>query len=406
MIILALGAFGLWPFLTNTPSVAALDATVEKIPVKVAPVVRRNLSSMHSALGTVNYLTKADVSSEIDGILNSVNLQEGDLVEKGQVIAVIDTQLLEARLKEARAVLELEELNLPKWKNEIKKGELKVEKNRIAVRNYGELYDAQKKLFKTGSISRARINRAEIDYQDALLAYKSAIEDLNSLKTKSKQGRSEVEARIAKARADIEEIQTKLAKCTIKSPITGVVAVKRKWTGEKTSSRDSVIVTILGIDAVYAEVEISEKKVAKLKVGQEADVRADAYPGMTFAGKIQSISPTVEPNSRTVRVKIKVPNQKRFLKPGMFVRVNIFLDKRADALVVPLEALLKTKDGRNIVFVVVDEVAFLREVQTAGRKENWVIVKTGVKSGENVVIEGQKQLKDLSSVEIMESGTQ
>jgi RND family efflux transporter MFP subunit len=152
-------------------------------------------------------------------------------------------------------------------------------------------------------------------------------------------------------------------------------------------------------------VEINEKKLAKINLDQQAEVTADAYPGVTFEGKVHSISPTIEPSSRTVRVKVKVPNERRFLKPGMFVRVNIFLDRLGDLLVVPSEAFLKTEDGRKVVFVVVDDVAFMREVQTGDRRENWVIVKSGVKAGEKVVIEGHEQLKNLSSVEVMESGT-
>jgi len=404
-IILALTTLYLGSVLITTGSVAALDSTIEKIPVKVTPAVRRDLSSTLPALGTVNYLTKADVSSEIDGILRSVNVEEGDWVEKGQVIAVIEDSLLKAQLKEAQAVLELEELKLPKWRNEVRKLEFRVGKNRIAMQNYLDLFEAQKKLFKTGGISKARLGRAEIDYQNALLEYKTALEDLNSLKTKSKQGRLEVEARIVKARANVEEIRVKLAKCIIKAPISGVIAAKRRWTGEKMSAREPVIVTILQTNAVYAEVQVNEKKLAKVNLYQQADVSADAYPGMMFAGKVHSISPTIDPNSRTVRVKVKVPNERRLLKPGMFVRVNIILDRIKDVLVVPSEAFLKTKDGRKIVFVIVDDVAFLREVQTGGRKENWVVVKDGVKNGEKVVIEGQERLKNLSPVEIPETGT-
>ena len=208
-----------------------------------------------------------------------------------------------------------------------------------------------------------------------------------------------------KAQADIEQIQARLAKCTIRAPISGVVAAKRKWTGEKTSSGAHVIATILQTETVYAEVEINEKKIGKVKIGQQAGVRADAYPDTAFEGNVHSISPTVEPTSRTVKVKVKVPNPNQLLKPGMFVRVDIFLARRGEVLMVPSAALFKDKDNRIMVFVVVDNIAFLRQVQTGGRKENSVIIKAGLKEGELVVVEGQRQLKNLSSVDIMESGT-
>jgi multidrug efflux pump subunit AcrA (membrane-fusion protein) len=392
-------------FFIGTGSTAARASKIEKIPVKVQPVVRRDLSAAISVLGTVKYLTKADVSSEIDGILRSVEVEEGDRVQQGQVIATIDTSILEAQLKEMQTDLELAELNLPKWRNELKKLELNLAKNRIALENYRQLFESQQKLYKTGGISRARLNRAEIDYQSALLEYNTVKEDLQTLKTRSKQGRSEVEARVAKAQADIGEVRTRLAKCIIRAPISGVVAAKRKWTGEKTGDGGHVIATILQTDAVYAEVEISEKKIGKITIGQQAGVRADAYPEEAFEGKVHSISPTVEPTSRTVRVKVKVPNQKQLLKPGMFVRVNIFLDRRGEVLLVPSTALFKARNNRIMAFVVVDEIAFLRTVQTGGREENSVIIKAGLKEGELVVVEGQRELKNLSAVEIIGSGT-
>jgi membrane fusion protein (multidrug efflux system) len=89
--------------------------------------------------------------------------------------------------------------------------------------------------------------------------------------------------------------------------------------------------------------------------------------------------------------------------PGMFVRVNIILDQIKNALVVPPEAILTTKDGRQQVFVIVDGAAFLRNVQIGQRWKNQVVILKGIKKDEMVVIEGQEQLKDLSSVEVVET---
>jgi HlyD family secretion protein len=403
-IILVAAVFGLI-FLADRAGFATNDAISEKIPVKVSAALRKDISSDISALGTVNFLAKADVSAEVDGLLRSVSVEESDLVTKGQVIAVIDTTLLEAQLKQAQAALELEELRLPKWKNEVKKVEFRVKKSRIAMENFLDLFDSQKKLFKTGGISRARLGRAEIDYQNALMEYNIALEDLVMLRSKSKQGRLEVEARIEKAHADIAAILVRVDKCQIKAPISGVIAQKKKWTGENITPNSAVIVTILQTNAVYAEVELSEKNVGRLNVGQDAKVRADAYAGQIFTGKVHRISPTIDINSRTVRVGIRVSNEKHLLMPGMFVRASIILDEIKNALVVPPEAILTTKDGRHQVFVVVDGVAFSRNVQTGLRRENQVVILKGIKKDEMVVIEGQEHLKDLSSVEVVETVT-
>ena len=111
------------------------------------------------------------------------------------------------------------------------------------------------------------------------------------------------------------------------------------------------------------------------------------------------ISPTVDTNSRTVKVRVKIANDKQLLKPGMFVRVNIMLESRKDVIAVPQESIMTSKDGRSRVFVVFENIAFLRDVKTGALKEGWVAIQKGVKAGERVVVEGQDRLKDLTSVE-------
>ena len=154
-------------FSDHTTVLADSNAASEKIPVKVSVALRQDMSSVISALGTINYVAKADVSAEVDGLLQSVRVEEGDRVKKGQVIAVIDQALMKTRLKQAQADLELEELRLPQWKNEVAKVEFRVTKSRVAADNYRQLFEAQKRLFKTGGLSLARLSRAERPWSSA-----------------------------------------------------------------------------------------------------------------------------------------------------------------------------------------------------------------------------------------------
>lgn len=386
-------------------SVAVNKGDVQKVPVKVVRVIKRDISSTLPAMGTIEYLARADVSSEIDGVLSSVSVEEGDLVQKGQAIAVIDSALLQAQLKQARAALELAEIDLLKSENEVRKAEFKIEGSRVSMEKLSDYFETQKKLFKIGGITQSELDEAEMNYQKSLADYKTALEDLISLKVKSDEGRIETEAGVAKARADVDEIQTKLEKCIVRAPISGVVSSKKKWTGESTNPGDSVIVTIIETKEVYAEAELSEKNVGSVKVGWQAEVVADAYPDMSFIGRIHLISPTIDTDSRTVKVKVKVANDKQLLKPGMFVRVTIILDSLKNVVAVPQEAVMTTNDGRKVVFVVIEEVAFLRKVQTALNRDGWVVITKGVKDGEKVVVEGQERLRDLASVKSTEIST-
>jgi len=402
-----LSAVTLFSFLalTGMMHTAVRAEESQKVPVKVLKASRLDITSTLTAMGSIDYLTKSDVSSELDGVLSSVNLEEGDFVKKGQVIAEIDSALLQAQLKQKLAVQELAEIDLARRENEIRKAAYKIEATKISVGTLKDYLEEQRKLFKIGGITQIELSQAEMKYQEKLAEYKTAIEDLMSLKAKSKQGRNEAEARVAKTIADADEIRAKLKKCIIKAPISGVVSSKMKWTGERTNPQEATIATILETIEVYAVAEISEKKVGLVKVGQPAEVIVDAFPDISFSGKVHLISPTIDTDSRTVKVRIKVPNSKMLLRPGMFARVEVTLDSQKDVVVVPSEAVLKAKEGHKLVFVVIDEIAFLREVQTGSSKNDWVVITKGIKDGEKVVVEGHERLSDLASVKSMEITT-
>jgi HlyD family secretion protein len=390
--------------LASGNDLAFSERDIRKVPVKVLKLEERDFSSTLSLMGTINYASKADVSSEIGGVLSSVNVEEGDVLQKGQVIAVIDSTLLQAQLKQAQASLEMAEIDLRKSEYEMRKAEAEVESTRITVEKLKDYFDTQKKLFTIGGITQSKLDEAEIRYQKSLADYKTALEDLRSLQVKSNQGRIEAEARVIRARADVDEIKARIEKSTIRAPISGIVSSKRKWTGESISINpgDSVIVTIVDTKDVYAEADLNERNLGSVKVGQQAEVIADAYPDLSFTGKTHLISPTIDRDSRTVKVKVKVSNDKQLLKPGMFVRVKIVLDSLQNVVAVPQEAVITTEDGREMVFVIIDEVAFLREVQTGLKRDDWVVIHKGLKVGEKVVVEGQERLRDLTSVKSTE----
>ena len=386
-----------------SPAFAAGEPAAQRMPVRVVAAKKLDMSQSLSTLGTINFVSKADVSAEIDGVLRSVDVEEGESVTKGQVVAAIDATLLEAQLKQTRAVLELARINSVKWKNEARIAAYHVDSSRISMEKRKDFYDSQKKLFDIGGLTQSDLDKAEIGYKQALTEYQTALENMKSLQAKSARGRGEAEERVAKAQADVDEIQAKLDKCIIRSPITGVVATQWKWEGERTKASDSVIVTIMGTRDVYATADVNETNLGRIAVGQRAVVTADAYPGLTFQGRVHLISPVIDVNSRTVKVKIKLLNDKNLLKHGMFVRVRIVSDRITSAVTVPADAVLSGPDNTKIVFVVIDDVAFLRKVQGRPAKNQRFTVFNGVKDGELVVVDGQERLKDLSAVQVTEN---
>jgi membrane fusion protein (multidrug efflux system) len=343
-------------FVLSGKSYAVDEGEIKRVPVKCMKVSVRDMSTTLDIMGAINYLSKVDVSSETYGLLSAVKVEEGDFVKKGQIIAVNDSVLLQAQLQKLKA---------------------KVESTKVSMEKLRDNLEVKKKVFSIGGIIQSELNEAEMKYQDALAAYKSAL-------------------------ADLEEIQKKIEKTFTKAPISGIVSNKKKWVGESTSQQDSVIATIIHTGEVYAEADVNESSISYVKVGQRADVTVDAYPSIRFTGKVHLISPTLDTSSRTVKVQIKVLNRKSILKPGMFVRVKVIRESHRNVVAIPREAILTTKDGRTIIFVVVNEIAFARDVQTGSKNENLVVIQKGLKAGEKLVVEGQELLRDLASVRSVE----
>ena len=152
------------------------------------------------------------------------------------------------------------------------------------------------------------------------------------------------------------------------------------------------------IDQVYVEAEISEKDLTKLRPGLEAIVYPDAFPRTRFTGTVEQLEPVLKEQSRTVIARIRVKNNNFLLKPGMFTRLEIILEKTPQVVNIPLQALRSSPDKSAEVFVIVDNIAFKKKVEVGFTTPTMAEIKAGLEPGEMVVVEGGDQLKELSRV--------
>ena len=205
---------------------------------------------------------------------------------------------------------------------------------------------------------------------------------------------------------DIEGM--KYEKASIKSPIDGMVI--KKFLDEGSQVEPSIspmmrvpVIMVANIDRVKVLVNISEKYLGRLKESAEAEVKVDAYPDEVFLGKITRIAPLVDLATRTSEVEVKVPNKNYRLKPGMFARVNLILEKKENALIVPIKAVL-SENSRKFVFIVNSSTAHKKKVETGIYQKDFVEIIEGLSVGEDVIIEGNYGLKDGANVLIETKG--
>ena len=154
------------------------------------------------------------------------------------------------------------------------------------------------------------------------------------------------------------------------------------------------------IDPLYLDFRLSERWLPKLITGDTVAVRVDAVPGRTFAGTITALDPKVDINGRAVQLRATVPNPDRTLRPGLFARVELEVDVREDAVLVP-EAAVVLQEAGPIVYRVEEGRALATPVVTGARRDGRVEIREGLAAGASVVVNGHVRVRDQAQVEVV-----
>ena len=185
----------------------------------------------------------------------------------------------------------------------------------------------------------------------------------------------------------------------IVAPFDGVVGLKQLSVGRYVEPGDE-LVALERIDPLYLDFRLSERWLTKLVPGETVAVTVDALPGRSFVGTITALDPKVDVNGRAVQLRATVPNQDRVLRPGLFARIQVELDDRPGAVLVP-EAAVVLQERGPIVFRVEDGKAVLTPVTTGVRRDGRVEITEGLAAGTTVVVNGHVRLRDQAQVEVV-----
>ena len=421
--------------------------------------VRKKIRVVHSCLqtvrpfletfGTLVYHSKADIYPGIDGTIESVPVEEGQRVSKGQALALFSKERLltnheqiEAEVASKQALLSLAEERLLEGKKaveakilEIQKAKADLAQREAEYNNISKIYSNKKRVHEAGGIStgeletlRTRLVAAQMELvraeknleiqqigfreEDILAAgLKVPVEDLQrqmvfaDINTRMLLAERRVaEAELGAARAELRRVMMMLEETVVEAPIEGIVGMRFVEVGEK-AGRDTLLFTLFNTATVYAQVEVAESDLIGLRAGQEADLRFEADLQQTVQGKIELIAPYINPKTRTARVRISLDNSRGDYIPGMFTRVRIFTGEAKEQVTVPHQAVLTDPQalpaGNAVVYVVRNERAFRQEVVVGQRVGDSVVILEGLKEGEAVVLDSSLGLRDGTDVEVV-----
>jgi membrane fusion protein (multidrug efflux system) len=325
------------------------EKKVEKetlINVRVLPAEKKQIRPYIETTGTLKADEEVTVSSEVDGIVKSIKVEEGYPVGRGTLLAeinqidyVLDERRADAALKQAQASL---------------------------------------------ANAKAEYQRKESLYKEELVT-KQQFDDISTRVALA-------EADVSRAKASLDTSREKLSRTKIYSQLNGMVKEKKVSVGDYVRN-GSPLFQLIKVDSLKLNFTISEKDIADLKTGQEVDFTVDSFPGKSFKGKVNLLYPNVEERTRTLQAEAIVPNANRLLKPGLFARISIYTAATREAVVAPLTALMY--DNSTIsVFVVEGNVAHQRIIKTGGKYGENVEIIEGLKEKEQIVVVGQNNLSE------------
>jgi HlyD family secretion protein len=366
----------------------ALHRGPEPTEVQVAAVGREDLQAKVTANGKVQAQRKVDLSATVAGQVTRLAVKEGDVVKKGQLLLQIDSA-------NPRAAARSSEASVQALVRDLESAHANRDQARLDARRAEDNH-------KANIISNADLDRARTALATAEATALAA------------------ERRVEQARATFEGARDTLSKTTVVSPIDGIVTAKRVEEGEVAvigvlNQPGTVLLTVSDMSVVETEMEVDETSIPAVKLGQESRIRIDAYPNRTFEGIVTEVgnSPIVKTGTQNeaikFKVKIQIKNPPPDVKPGLSVQADVLTGFRAQALVVPLQALvvrdLERKPGETPkpgapreeegVYLMDGGKARFQAIKTGLLGELSTEVTDGLKGGESLITGPFKALRSL-----------
>jgi membrane fusion protein, multidrug efflux system len=300
--------------------------------VIAAEARRQPIAETLALVGTLAANEFIEVKSETDGMIAEILFEEGRPVKKGDLLIRLDDSKLSASLAEAEANLKLTTAT----------------------------YERAQELGRSKLIPQQEFDQAASAFQAS--------------------------------KATVELRRRQLQETRIDAPFSGV-AGSRSISPGQVISKNTVLTWLVDLSVVKAEFNVPERFLNEVKAGQAVELSVAAYPQERFAGEVYFLAPQVDPNTRTLLIKARIPNPKHRLKPGMFANLDLTLTLRPEATVIPESALL-SQGSRTSVFVIdSNSNAQIRPVKVGLRIPDHIEILSGLQPGEKVVAEGLQKVR-------------
>lgn len=332
------------------------------VNVEVVESRRQPWQRQISAIGTLTASQGIDLSVEVVGTVSDVQFRSGEKVNKGQPIALLDSEIEQASLAAAEADLHLANVEFKRARS----------------------------LIDTQAISRSEFDRLNAESQ--------------------------------KAAAAVEQLKASLAKKRILAPFSGTIGIRQVDVGDFVAA-GTPIATLQDLSTLFVDFYVAEQQVPSLAIGLPVHIQVPAFPGERFTGTLVALNPKVDITTRNIQVRAELANPGERLLPGMFADLQVLLPDDEPQVVVPETAITYTLYGNSVLLVKEGQapepeegdeapernepylVVERRFVETGERRNGHVVILDGLDAGEQVVIAGQLKLDTGTHVAIADKRT-
>ncbi|NRB52049.1 MAG: efflux RND transporter periplasmic adaptor subunit [Saprospiraceae bacterium] len=318
-------------------------------PVSVIDVTTSSLSRHTIATGNALAEKEMEVTSQIAGKYKLKNhpaynrpFKLGDRVKAGQAFVEIEDKEYVNGIS-----LESKKMNLDLAKQE---------------------YEKQKSVYDKGGVTLRELRNAELQ--------------------------------MTNAQNELENAQIRLEKMKIDIPISGTIVTLPHYTPNSQIQQGNSLATIMNYSKMYVDVSLPENTMTEIKTGQKVQITNYSLPNDTLIGTVTELSPAIDINTRTYLGKVRFGNPKLLIRPGMFIKTLIKVNQKDDIIVIPKEVIISDQRGKR-VFVVKENTAFERIIETGIENEDRIEVVSGLEVNERLVIKGFETLRNKSKVKVL-----
>jgi len=372
--------------------IAATRGGTKIDPSKLAKVERGDLAKSVVATGKVEPITKVEIKSKASGIVKKLYVDAGDRVKKGQLLAELDKEEIEARVAQAKAQMEASQASARGTEADLERAKVDAEGPDVPMLK--RAYDRAQGMAKEGVVSASALDDAQKNYELALNKQNVAKAQLQVLKAKIGQA----QAQVLQDQANLKQLEEQLGYTTITSPIDGIILSRDVEVGDAVSSilvlgsSATLIMTEGDTSEVYVKGKVDESDIGKVYLGQPARIKVESFKDKTFNGKVTKISPmgVEKDNVTTFEVRVSINNPGGELKAAMTANAEIILEEHKNVLQIPEGAILYDKDKKASVEIPnpkgkdgKDKIAVNIGISNGAKTE----VLSGLKEGDQVVLQ-------------------